>query len=73
MSRAGHDAQEIAAIAPTAMIFVRGQDDGISHNPREHSTPEDCALAISVQRPLWSGWPTRPDPTRRAEDSYRDD
>lgn len=48
MSGAGHDAQEIAAIAPTAMIFVRGQYDGISHNPREYSTSEDCALGISV-------------------------
>jgi N-carbamoyl-L-amino-acid hydrolase len=48
MSGAGHDAQEMAAIAPTAMIFVRGQYDGISHNPREYSTPEDCAAGISV-------------------------
>lgn len=48
MSGAGHDAQEIAAIAPTAMIFVRGQYDGISHNPREYSTPEDCAAGIAV-------------------------
>ncbi|MFE5671643.1 M20 family metallo-hydrolase [Agromyces sp. NPDC056523] len=48
MSGAGHDAQEIAAIAPTAMIFVRGQHDGISHNPREYSTPDDCAAGIAV-------------------------
>lgn len=48
MSGAGHDAQEMAAIAPTAMIFIRGQFDGISHNPREYSTPEDCAAGISV-------------------------
>jgi N-carbamoyl-L-amino-acid hydrolase len=48
MSGAGHDAQEMAAIAPTAMVFVRGQYEGISHNPREHSTPEDCAAGISV-------------------------
>jgi N-carbamoyl-L-amino-acid hydrolase len=48
MSGAGHDAQEMAAIAPTAMIFVRGQYDGISHNPREYSTPEDCATGITV-------------------------
>ncbi|OFI40041.1 Zn-dependent hydrolase [Arthrobacter sp. SW1] len=48
MSGAGHDAQEMAAIAPTAMIFVRGQYDGISHNPREYSTPEDCAAGINV-------------------------
>lgn len=48
MSGAGHDAQEIAAIAPAAMVFVRGQYEGISHNPREYSTPEDCAAGITV-------------------------
>lgn len=48
MSGAGHDAQEMAAITPTAMVFVRGQYDGISHNPREYSTPEDCAAGITV-------------------------
>ena len=48
MSGAGHDAQELAAVAPTAMIFVRGEYDGISHNPREYSTPEACARGIAV-------------------------
>ncbi|MET7639974.1 Zn-dependent hydrolase [Streptomyces sp. NPDC005438] len=48
MSGAGHDAQEMAAITPTAMVFVRGQYDGISHNPREFSTPEDCAAGVTV-------------------------
>ena len=48
MSGAGHDAQELAAIAPTAMIFVRGEHDGISHNPREYSTPDACAHGIAV-------------------------
>lgn len=48
MSGAGHDAQEMAAITPTAMVFIRGQYDGISHNPREYSTPQDCALGITV-------------------------
>lgn len=48
MSGAGHDAQEIAAIAPTAMIFVPGEYDGISHNPREYSTPEACGRGINV-------------------------
>ena len=48
MSGAGHDAQEMAAIAPAAMVFVRGQNQGISHNPREYSTPEDCAAGIEV-------------------------
>ncbi|WP_066909115.1 M20 family metallo-hydrolase [Millisia brevis] len=48
MSGAGHDAQEMAPITPTGMVFVRGQYDGISHNPREYSTPEDCAAGITV-------------------------
>ena len=42
MSGAGHDAQEIAATCPTAMVFVRGEHGGISHTPREYSTPEAC-------------------------------
>ncbi len=48
MAGAGHDAQEMAALVPTAMIFVRGQYNGISHNPREYSTPEDCVAGINV-------------------------
>ncbi|HEX8095831.1 Zn-dependent hydrolase [Jatrophihabitans sp.] len=48
LSGAGHDAQEMAAICPTAMIFVRGEYDGISHNPREYSTPQACARGIDV-------------------------
>ncbi|REK86996.1 Zn-dependent hydrolase [Streptomyces inhibens] len=48
LSGAGHDAQEIAALCPTAMIFVRGEYDGISHNPREYSTPETCAHGVDV-------------------------
>ena len=48
MSGAGHDAQEVAAIAPAAMIFVRGEYDGISHNPRGYSTPEACARGVDV-------------------------
>ncbi|MSP24877.1 MAG: Zn-dependent hydrolase [Myxococcales bacterium] len=43
LSGAGHDAQEFAAICPTAMIFVPGEHDGISHNPREYSTAAACA------------------------------
>lgn len=55
LSGAGHDAQEMALICPVAMIFVPGEFDGISHNPREYSTPEACtrginALATTVTR-----------------------
>jgi N-carbamoyl-L-amino-acid hydrolase len=48
MSGAGHDAQEIAAICPTAMIFVAGENGGISHTPREYSNPEACASGTDV-------------------------
>jgi beta-ureidopropionase / N-carbamoyl-L-amino-acid hydrolase len=48
MSGAGHDAQEIAAICPTAMVFVAGENGGISHTPREYSNPTACANGTDV-------------------------
>lgn len=48
ISGAGHDAQEFARICRTAMVFVPGEYDGISHNPREFSTPEQCANGVNV-------------------------
>ena len=48
MSGAGHDAQEIAAICPTAMVFVAGEHGGISHTPREYSDPDACGNGIDV-------------------------
>ncbi|OGK83065.1 MAG: Zn-dependent hydrolase [Candidatus Rokubacteria bacterium GWC2_70_24] len=48
ISGAGHDAQELARLCPTAMVFVPGEHDGISHNPREYSTPEQCASGVNV-------------------------
>ncbi len=48
LSGAGHDAQELAAVCPTAMIFVPGEYDGISHNPREWSTQEACARGVAI-------------------------
>jgi N-carbamoyl-L-amino-acid hydrolase len=48
LSGAGHDAQEFAAVCPTAMIFVPGEYEGISHNPREWSTKEACERGVSV-------------------------
>jgi N-carbamoyl-L-amino-acid hydrolase len=46
-SGAGHDAQEIANLCPVGMIFVPSRD-GISHSPREFSTPEDIANGTNV-------------------------
>jgi len=46
-SGAGHDAQMIARIAPTAMIFVPSIK-GISHNPAEDTKPEHLAAGADV-------------------------
>ncbi|MEW5879486.1 MAG: M20 family metallo-hydrolase [Pseudomonadota bacterium] len=46
-SGAGHDAQMIARIAPTAMIFVPSIR-GISHNPAEDTKPEHLAAGADV-------------------------
>jgi N-carbamoyl-L-amino-acid hydrolase len=48
ISGAGHDAQELASLCPTAMIFVPGEYEGISHNPREYSTPEQCQRGVQI-------------------------
>jgi N-carbamoyl-L-amino-acid hydrolase len=48
ISGAGHDAQEIARLCPAAMIFVPGENGGISHNPRELSTREQCEDGVNV-------------------------
>jgi acetylornithine deacetylase/succinyl-diaminopimelate desuccinylase-like protein len=48
-SGAGHDAAILAAAGvPTAMLFVRSQNGGVSHSPEEESSPEDVALAVDV-------------------------
>ena len=44
-SGAGHDAMKLHEIMPQAMLFVRGQNSGISHNPLESSTNDDMQLA----------------------------
>jgi N-carbamoyl-L-amino-acid hydrolase len=48
ISGAGHDAQEMARLCKTAMVFVPGEYDGISHNPRELSTEAQCADGVNV-------------------------
>ena len=47
-SGAGHDAMKIGEIMPQAMLFVRGENAGISHNPLESSTADDMQLAIEA-------------------------
>jgi N-carbamoyl-L-amino-acid hydrolase len=46
-SGAGHDAQHIAQIAPAGMIFVPSVG-GISHAPKEFTSPEDMANGVNV-------------------------
>ncbi len=46
-SGAGHDAQMMARICPTAMIFTPSVG-GLSHNVREHTKPEDLAAGADV-------------------------
>lgn len=46
-SGAGHDAQSIALLAPTAMIFIPSVN-GISHSPMEYSKPADIVNGVNV-------------------------
>jgi N-carbamoyl-L-amino-acid hydrolase len=46
-SFAGHDSQTMARKFPTAMFFVPSAN-GISHNPKEYTTPEDVENAANV-------------------------
>jgi N-carbamoyl-L-amino-acid hydrolase len=48
ISGAGHDAQEMAHLCTAGMVFVPGEYDGISHNPREFSTPVQCGNGVDV-------------------------
>lgn len=46
-SGAGHDAQMLARVCPTAMIFTPSID-GISHNPAERTAPADLEAGANV-------------------------
>ena len=47
-SGAGHDAMKMHTIMPQAMLFVRGGNRGISHNPLEMITAEDAKLVVNA-------------------------
>ncbi|HEX2545068.1 MAG TPA: M20/M25/M40 family metallo-hydrolase, partial [Ramlibacter sp.] len=51
-SGAGHDAMKLHEVMPQAMLFVRGQNSGISHNPLESTTSDDIQLAVLAFRNL---------------------
>jgi N-carbamoyl-L-amino-acid hydrolase len=45
-SGAGHDAMKLHEVMPQAMLFIRGLNSGISHNPLESSTNDDIDLCV---------------------------
>ena len=47
VSGAGHDAMVMAALCPTAMLFVRCEG-GISHNPAERASAADAGMAVAA-------------------------
>jgi acetylornithine deacetylase/succinyl-diaminopimelate desuccinylase-like protein len=49
VSGAGHDAMVLAAAGvPTAMLFVRSLNGGVSHSPEEHSSERDVELGVDA-------------------------
>lgn len=46
-SGAGHDAQSLAAVTPSGMVFVPS-DGGVSHDPSEHTGWADCVNGANV-------------------------
>ena len=51
-SGAGHDAMKLHEVMPQAMLFVRGENAGISHNPLESTTSDDMQLAVEAFQQL---------------------
>src|SRR5882672_3197714 len=51
-SGAGHDAMKLHELMPQAMLFVRGLNSGISHNPLESVTNDDTDLAVRALQNL---------------------
>ncbi len=51
-SGAGHDAMKLHEVMPQAMLFVRGQNSGISHNPLESTSADDIDLSVQAMQHL---------------------
>jgi beta-ureidopropionase / N-carbamoyl-L-amino-acid hydrolase len=47
-SGAGHDAMKLHEVMPQAMLFLRGGNSGISHNPLETITSDDAQLCVEA-------------------------
>ena len=65
-SGAGHDAGKLHALMPQAMLFVRGENGGISHNPLESSTADDMQLAAQAFMHLLTHLPDPLPPAQEA-------
>ncbi len=55
-SGAGHDAMKLHEAMPQAMLFVRGGNSGISHNPLEATTNDDMQLCFDAMMGLLESW-----------------
>ncbi|MBM3407403.1 MAG: 2-oxo-4-hydroxy-4-carboxy-5-ureidoimidazoline decarboxylase [Betaproteobacteria bacterium] len=53
-SGAGHDAMKLHDVMPQAMLFTRGENAGISHNPLESTNSHDIDLTIKAFQHLLS-------------------
>jgi N-carbamoyl-L-amino-acid hydrolase len=51
-SGAGHDAMKLHDLMPQAMLFVRGENSGISHNPLESTNSHDIDLTVRAFQDL---------------------
>lgn len=56
-SGAGHDAMVFPVICPTAMLFVRCGNGGISHHPDETMTAQDAECATAVLLRFFESFP----------------
>jgi N-carbamoyl-L-amino-acid hydrolase len=58
-SGAGHDAMKLHEVMPQAMLFLRGGNAGISHNPLETITSDDAQLCVQAFQQLLEDLATR--------------
>ncbi|WP_433602404.1 allantoate amidohydrolase [Nocardia sp. CA-135953] len=56
-TQAGHDAGILAAVVPTAMLFVRNPS-GTSHSPAEHAETTDCHVGAAALADVMRAWVT---------------
>ena len=59
-SGAAHDAMRLHSILGQAMLFVRGENGGISHSPLESTTSDDMQLAVQAFTSLLEQLATEP-------------